>query len=289
MFEGEALGKQLTVIVRDFLARSIATVTTKLDALEQRVAGISAGKDGAPGAPGKDGANGIDGAPGSRGGDGINGKDGAPGDKGDIGERGAAGAPGMAGKDGEAGPKGDPGQSGKDGIDGPPGRDGIAGKDGARGSDGKSVTLDDLRPMFETEMARALLDFERRAGDVLQRAIERIPKPKDGVDGLSIENFTVEHDGDGNVTLRFQRGEVHKEFTIRLPRFKDCGVYRGATEYRQGDAVTWGGSLWLAQKDGQLTKPETPDSGWRLAVKAGRDGKAAEVPPAGPREPVRLK
>jgi hypothetical protein len=45
-------------------------------------------------------------------------------------------------------------------------------------------------------------------------------------------------------------------------------------EFRQGDSVTFGGSLWVAQKDGPSGRPGEPDSdGWKLAVKKGRDGK----------------
>jgi integrin beta 3 len=164
-------------------------------------------------------------------------------------------------------------------------------KDGKDGEHGKSVTVDDVLPAFELLITKTLLDFERRSADVLQRAIDRMPVPKDGKDGqdgLSIEDLQVVHDGDGNVTLRFARGEVAKEFTLRLPRFKDCGIYRDAEPYQQGDGVTWGGSFWIAQKDAPEGKPGTADSGWRLAVKAGRDGKSFDAPQPAP-GPVRIK
>jgi len=140
--------------------------------------------------------------------------------------------------------------------------------------------LEDLRPMFEAEQAKWALDFERRAGDVLQRAIDRMPMPKDGKDGehgLSIEDMAVEDDGDGNVVIRFERGEVKKEFAIRLPRFKDCGVHRDGEVYRQGDGVSHSGSFWIAQQDNPEGRPGFPNSGWRLAVKAGRNGKDGGV------------
>jgi hypothetical protein len=53
----------------------------------------------------------------------------------------------------------------------------------------------------------------------------------------------------------------------------DRGVWREG-QYKAGDAVTWAGSLWIAQKDTDA-KPDSGD-GWRLSVKRGRDGKAAE-------------
>jgi collagen type III alpha len=55
----------------------------------------------------------------------------------------------------------------------------------------------------------------------------------------------------------------------------DRGVYKAGETYEPGDAVTWGGSLWIAQKQTDA-KPDTPESGFRLAVKRGRDGKDAK-------------
>lgn len=167
-------------------------------------------------------------------------------------------------------------------------QDGAPGKDGEPGKDGSSVALEDVLPQLEAGFSRWALDFERRAADVLQRAAERIPKPKDGVDGMSIEDLTVEDDGDGRVTFRFARGEVSREFTIRLPRFRDLGVYREGQAHQKGDGVTFGGSFWIAQKDDPPGKPGDPDSGWRLAVKKGRDGKDGGGSPAASRGPVRV-
>lgn len=166
-------------------------------------------------------------------------------------------------------------------------QDGAPGKDGAPGADGASVALEDVLPVVEAGFSRWALDFERRAADVLQRAAERIPVPRDGIDGMSIENLTVEDDGDGRVTLKFSRGELSREFTIRLPRFKDMGVFRDGQAHKEGDGVTFGGSFWIAQMDDPPGKPGDPDSGWRLAVKKGRDGKDGGGP-AAPRGPVRV-
>jgi integrin beta 3 len=72
------------------------------------------------------------------------------------------------------------------------------------------------------------------------------------------------------VSLRFVQGEASKDFA--LPVVFDRGVYREGGTYRKGNGVTWGGSYWIAQKD-DPSKPDTPDSGWRLAVKKGQNGK----------------
>ena len=60
-----------------------------------------------------------------------------------------------------------------------------------------------------------------------------------------------------------------------LRRLARLGDVAGMRTYVRGDAVTWGGSLWIAQKE-TSAKPDSPESGFRLAVKKGRDGKDAK-------------
>ncbi len=139
------------------------------------------------------------------------------------------------------------------------------------GEPGKSVTLDEVRPHLDAELATWALAFERRGTDLMMRMIDRIEKPKDGRDGLNIEDFDVTLEG-RNLTVSLRRGDVVQEKTIRIPFPQDCGVFKDGNVYAQGDGVTWGGSFWFAQKDIPQGKPgNSPD--WRLAVKAGRDGK----------------
>jgi hypothetical protein len=152
---------------------------------------------------------------------------------------------------------------------------------------GKSVTVDEvltallprLSDRIDADVAKALLDIERRAQGVLERAVAAFPKPRDGkdgengLDGFSLDDLTIDDDGDGGVTLRFVRGDLTRERVIRLPRVKDCGVFSEG-DYRKGDGVTFGGSFWIAQIDAPQGKPGlSPD--WRLAVKKGRDGSRA--------------
>jgi hypothetical protein len=162
-------------------------------------------------------------------------------------------------------------KDGANGKDGAPGRDGV---------DGKSLTAEETQQLLatvnEATFAKWALDFERRAMDMMERAIDRIPKPangKDGRDGFGFEDVVVEHDGGGLVTVRFVRGEETKEFSIRLPVFIDRGVFREEVkDYMQGNGVTFGGSFYIAQKDSPQGKPGI-SSDWRLAVKKGRDGR----------------
>lgn len=201
------------------------------------------------------------------------------------GERGADGEPGPQG---EQGPQGEPGQVGAQGDPGP------AGPQGERGEDGASVTVEDIKAVVDARAAEWELDFERRAQDVLQRAIDRMTPPKDGRDGkdgidgkdgqdaLGFDDMSVDQDEDGRVTLRFVRGDVVREFPLRFPVFVDRGTYRDGDSYERGNGVSWGGSFWIAQKAGKLGKPGAGNEDWRLAVKRGRDGPAG--PKGGPGE-----
>lgn len=256
--ELEALVAALAPVVRGYV--------------DKRIGALPEPQEGPPGAPGKDAdpeqvldmvAKAVAGIPvpkdGSPGRDGVDGKDGAPGEP---------------GPQGEAGPRGEKGDAGE------------RGEPGERGADGTSVSIDDVRAAIEQEVVKALLDFERRAQDVLRKAVEALPRPKDGVDGMSVEDLQVEDAGDGRVVLRFVRGDVSREFTIRLPRFLDKGVHRDDGVYERGDGTSSGGSFWIAQVDNPQGRPGTVEGQWRLAVKKGRDGRDS-APPAKP-SPVRL-
>src|SRR5690606_21379356 len=76
----------------------------------------------------------------------------------------------LRGEKGEKGPKGDQGDKGEKGDRGD------RGDKGEKGEPGNSVTLDDVRPFIEAELSKWALEFERRASDLIQRCIDRIPK-----------------------------------------------------------------------------------------------------------------
>lgn len=271
-----------------------------------------AGKDGRDGVDGKDGAPGRDGGPGTRGDDGTPGKDGAPGrdgvdgkdglaaaagidgKDGVPGERGADGkdgAPGLDGKDGAAGrdgidgkdgAAGERGADGKDGVDGKegqPGRDAVDGKDGKEGApgvDGKSVALEDVLSALddkdEARFAKWALGVERRVYDAAEKAIAAMPVPKDGVDGLRVEDLQLV-----GRTLQLKSGDqVLKSIVLPMPVYR--GVFDDGETYDVHDMVTFGGSVWVAVSgEGIRGKPGTVDA-WKLAVKKGRDGRDARTP-----------
>lgn len=161
--------------------------------------------------------------------------------------------------------------------------------------DGVSVTVADVEPVIEQAVARAIAalpapkDGIGVAGALIDRTgslkmtlsdgtltdLGRV-EGKDGEPGLGFDDMQVVYDGERSFALEFARGEQVKSYTFALPMMIDRGVYRAGQAYQKGDCVTFGGSLWIAQADTD-TKPDGADSGWRLGVKRGRDGKSVEV------------
>lgn len=154
------------------------------------------------------------------------------------------GKDGVDGKDGETGPQGERGEQGPQGEKGAPGARGDAGLIGEKGIDGR----------------------DGRDGT----------DGKDGRDGFDLEAFDCQPIDERTLELTFTgAGQVHR-YELEFPVIIDRGVYKADETYKRGDGVTWGGSWWIAQVE-TAQKPDSTDSGWRLAVKKGRDGKDAKA------------
>lgn len=163
---------------------------------------------------------------------------------------------------------------------------------------GKSVTVDDVAPMISGAVEKAVKaippakDGIGLAGAMIDRGgnlvvtltngetkalgpvVGKDAEPAlPGKDGLGFEDMEFITGEDGRPVAKFQRGEIVK--SIALPCIIDRGPYRSGETYQKGDAVSYGGGLWIAQD----VTSEKPDggSGWRLAVKKGRDGKDGQI------------
>lgn len=158
-----------------------------------------------------------------------------------------------------------------------------------KGEPGQSVTVDEviaalmprLEDRIEAVVAKGLLDMERRAQGVLERAVAAIPKPKDGedgrdgVDGLGFDDMTASYDGEREVTLTFQRGDLVKTFSLSLPVVIDRGYWREGTEAKTGDGWTHDGTWWIAQRDTKAA-PSRDSADWRIGARKGRDGRQGD-------------
>ncbi len=154
-------------------------------------------------------------------------------------------------------------------------------KDGKDGRDG----LDAVTPLLKD----GVLLFTMSDGSVKEvgRVQGKDGDPgRDGVDGLGFDDLTAEYDGERGITLRFIRGEQVKEFAFTMPVVIDRGVWSEGKTYEAGDAVTWAGSVWIAQK-ATSDKPDGGD-GWRLSVKRGRDGKPGKDGELKVKQPVKV-
>jgi hypothetical protein len=100
-----------------------------------------------------------------------------------------------------------------------------------------------------------------------------MPQPKDGVDGIGVENMEFESLDERTFEMRWIRdGKIVKTHQHRFAVPLDEGVWKAGGEYQKGAGVTWGGSWFIAQVDQPKGRPEqSPD--WRLAVKHGAHGK----------------
>lgn len=150
------------------------------------------------------------------------------------------------------------------------------GDKGEDGKDGVSPTAEDVAKALEHKFAEWALGFERKADDKLEKAIDKLKQPengKDGRDAIELKDFDIELSEDGRTIKMYLKTDSETiERSLKIPTMIDRGVYRDSNTYEKGDAVTYAGSLFIAQSDDPKGKPET-SSDWRLAVKRGRDGR----------------
>lgn len=241
-----ALMKALGAVVKDHVAKAFSALADRIKALEDRVP--LSGEQGPAGKDGKDGAS-------------VTVDDVLPLLSSAVETTVASWPKPQDGKDGANGANG---ENGKDGID------------------GKSFTAEEADLLIQRAIDRQVdawaLSFERRASDVLQRAVERMPAPKDGKDGadgkdgIGFDDVRVDYDGDRGFSIVFEKDGREIRHDVRVPVVIDRGVYKSEAEYEKGDGVTHQGSYWIAQSESPEVAPGLSDD-WRLAVKKGRDGR----------------
>jgi hypothetical protein len=73
-----------------------------------------------------------------------------------------------------------------------------------------------------------------------------------------------------------KQGKRIEELEARPAGLLYEGIYDKSVAYRKNQGVTANGSVWVALVDNPPREPGLANSGWRLAVKKGRDGKDAK-------------
>lgn len=104
---------------------------------------------------------------------------------------------------------------------------------------------------------------------------------KDGADGFSLDNFYAHIDG-RTLTMRFEDAAHSKEAQVVLPFPLYFELWKEGTTYQRGDWVTREGSIFACIAETTNKMPGIADSGWRLAIKRGRDGKDGKEGKQGP-------
>lgn len=287
--------------VAERVDKSLLSLITRLEEVEARKA-----EKGDQGEPGERGEKGDQGEPGIAGAVGEKGDRGEPGAAGLVGERGEKGDPGEPGVAGPIGEKGDPGEKG---IDGSPGKDANEERIIQTISDALERRLPELIQQITAGVVESrVAELPRLAGAVIDRDGHLVCTYSDGStqnlgkvvghdgapgapgrDGFSLSDFDTEMQPDGKTVLfKFGSGDILETHELFFGVPIDRGIWRDKEGgYQQGDCVTWGGSLFIAQKN-TTTKPETAGSDWRLAVKRGRDGKDGKPGEKGERGPTGL-
>ena len=187
-------------------------------------------------------------------------------------EPGPRGEPGETGPQGETGAEGARGQQGDRGEQGEPGE---KGDQGERGREGAGITSAAITR--EGELMLTLSD-----GMVLT------PGRVDGRDGLSIEDLSVEYDGERTMTLVFSRGDKRKEIPVTFPWMIYRGVFEPGRDWARGDTVTLNGSMYHCNMAETAARPGDGSADWTLAVKHGRDGRSGRDADKAGRDHVRL-
>lgn len=298
------LMKSVGLVVREYVDAAILSIKEEF---KRRIQEIPAGPQGEKGIDGAKGEQGIPGdvgpvgpkgdrgEPGERGPAGENGESGpaTKGDKGDAGERGEKGDPGLNGKDGEVGapgPKGElgaPGQVGErgekglDAKDGRDGRDGIAGKDGRDGIDGRDALDLQILPAIDPQksyprgtwakykggLVRAVRLTDLFAGDLDKAGWDVMVEGYGGTvieRDVNLRTFT---------TISCNTSGQEERATFDMPVVLYREVYKDGDEYRMGDSVTYGNSMWICVVERTKARPARENSDWRMSVREGREGK----------------
>ncbi len=171
-------------------------------------------------------------------------------------------------------------------------RDGVDGKDGVGVAgaiidrDGELIVTNTLGTPFKLGQVVGKDVDMAEVMTTITKAVEALPKPKDGVDGIGFDNMDILFDEETKeLVVSGEYGDRAKQWKLFVPVLVDRGVFdEKHGRYLKGDGVTYGGSFWIAQKETDA-RPGIDDN-WRLSVKKGKDGKDGKIPE--PPKPVQL-
>ncbi|WP_368655399.1 hypothetical protein ABRY94_11750 [Castellaniella ginsengisoli] len=154
--------------------------------------------------------------------------------------------------------------------------------------DGKSVTMEDVRPMIEDQIKQAVAAIPTpkdgvglagmlidRDGNLLATMTNGEVKnlgPVEGKDGASLESLDIEYDAqEHEIILRASAAGKTKELRYPAGGIRHKGYWRDGFRAKAGESWTHDGSSWVAMKDTE-DKPSTHSPDWVMSARKGRDG-----------------
>lgn len=165
-------------------------------------------------------------------------------------------------------------------------------------ADGKSVTVEDVAPMVEDMVKKAVAaipapkDGVGMAGGMVDREGDLIitlsngetlrlghvvgengKDGKDGRDGFGFDDVVARANGDNEIALVFERDGITKEFNIHFPVMVYRGYWREGMKCKAGEVVTNEGTGWVALRDTDKKPGLSVRDDWSILARKGRDGK----------------
>ncbi|MCZ7839704.1 phage gp6-like head-tail connector protein [Leclercia adecarboxylata] len=140
------------------------------------------------------------------------------------------------------------------------------------GSDGRDALAIEIEPFIDGKKSYPRGTYATHNGG-LWRSHEKTYGMRGWeciVDGVSAVDVQQDNERSFSITLERASGALEvKSFDVPVTIYRD--VFKSGNEYKPGDTVTWGGSLWHCNEATSDKPGEVGSKGWTLAVKKGRD------------------
>lgn len=140
------------------------------------------------------------------------------------------------------------------------------------GSDGRDALAIEIEPFIDEKKSYPRGTYATHNGG-LWRSHEKTYGMRGWeciVDGVSAVDIQQDNERSFSITLERASGALEvKSFDVPVTIYRD--VFKSGNEYKRGDTVTWGGSLWHCNEATSDKPGEVGSKGWTLAVKKGRD------------------
>lgn len=168
--------------------------------------------------------------------------------------------------------------------------------DGEDGRDGRDAIELQIEPEIDSTKRYPRGTWARHAGGLVRavcdtRPLDNCDLERAGwevvVDG--VKAIQIEQSGERGFRVVAERTSGQKSaLDCAMPVLLDRGRYSDEKSYEPGDVVDWSGSMWIAQEASNGIEPRPEVKAWRLSVRRGRDGKDGVVRTVDPPKPIKV-